>query len=59
MIRKAFLIIVMIGALLTAAPLQAQVNIEQIVKEKVQPILPKNDMGGGVAVASGGSASSR
>ena len=50
-IRKAFLIIVMIGALLTAAPLQAQVNIEQIVKEKVQPILPKNDMGGGVAVA--------
>src|SRR5205809_1519538 len=51
MIRKGFLIIAMIGALLTAAPLHAQVNIEQIVKEKIQPILPKNGEGGGVAVA--------
>ena len=50
MIRKGFLIIAMIEVLLTAAPLRAQINIEQIVKEKVQPILPKNGEGGGVAV---------
>src|SRR5438046_7007838 len=50
MIRKGFLIIAMIEVLLSAAPLHAQVNIEQIVKEKVQPILPKNGEGGGVAV---------
>ena len=51
MIRKGFLIIAMIEVLLTAAPLRAQINIEQIVKEKIQPILPKNGEGGGVAVA--------
>jgi len=45
------LITTIIWALLSAAPLHAQVNIEQIVKEKVQPILPKNGEGGGVAVA--------
>jgi beta-lactamase class C len=50
-IRKAFLIIAMIGALLSAAPLHAQINIQQIVAQKVQPILPKNGSGGGVAVA--------
>jgi beta-lactamase class C len=51
MIRKAFLIIAMIGALLASAPAHAQVNIEQIVRQKIQPILPKNGGGGGVAVA--------
>ena len=38
------------GALLAAGLVQAQVNVEQIVKQKVQPILPKSG-GGGVAVA--------
>jgi beta-lactamase class C len=51
MIRTRLLITTVIGALLTAAPLHAQVNIEQIVAEKVQPILPKNGQEGGVAVA--------
>ena len=50
MIRTAFLITAVIGALITAAPTHAQVNVEQIVREKVQPILPKGG-GGGVAVA--------
>src|SRR5437773_9309750 len=51
MIRTVFLVATVIGSLLSAAPLHAQVNIEQIVKEKVQPILAKNGQGGGVAVA--------
>jgi beta-lactamase class C len=51
MIRTAFLIAAVIDALLTAAPAHAQVNIQQIVAQKVQPILPKNGEGGGVAVA--------
>jgi beta-lactamase class C len=51
MTRTDLLITTIIWALLSAAPLHAQVNIEQIVKEKVQPILPKNGEGGGVAVA--------
>ena len=51
MIKTAFLTTAVIGALLTAAPIRAQVNIEQIVAQKVQPILPKNGSGGGVAVA--------
>ena len=50
MIRTAFFIIAMIAALLATAPTHAQVDIEQIVKEKAQPILPKRG-GGGVAVA--------
>jgi beta-lactamase class C len=50
-IRTAVLISTLIGALLTAAPIHAQVNIEQIVAQKVQPILPKNGSGGRVAVA--------
>ena len=33
------------------APRPPKVNIEQIVAQKVQPILPKNESGGGVAVA--------
>src|SRR5437762_3723849 len=51
MVRTAFLICTLIGALLTAGPASAQVNVEQIVRQKVQPILPKNGEGGGVAVA--------
>jgi beta-lactamase class C len=51
MTRTGLVITTIIWALLSAAPLHAQVNIEQIVKEKVQPILPKNGEGGGVAVA--------
>src|SRR5215211_3646270 len=38
------------GALLATGFMQAQVNVEQIVEQKVQPILPKSG-GGGVAVA--------
>jgi len=51
MIRIAFLVTAITWALLTAAPTHAQVNVEQIVAQKVQPILPKNGSGGGVAVA--------
>src|SRR5882762_6595164 len=51
MIRIAFLVTAITWALLNAAPTHAQVNIEQIVGQKVQPILPKNGSGGGVAVA--------
>src|SRR5437016_12196714 len=40
-----------IGALLSAGAAPAQVNIEQVVAQKVQPILPKTGSGGGVAVA--------
>jgi len=50
MIRTGFFIITALGAVVTAAPTPAQVNIEQIVGQKVRPILPKNG-GGGVAVA--------
>jgi beta-lactamase class C len=39
------------GRLLAAAPARAQVNIEPIVAQKIQPILPENGKGGGVAVA--------
>jgi beta-lactamase class C len=51
MIRTHVVIVTAIGALLTAAPTRAQVNLEQTVRQKVQPILPKNGEGGGVAVA--------
>ena len=51
MIRTHVVIVTAIGALVTAAPAPAQVNIERIVRQKVQPILPKNGEGGGVAVA--------
>lgn len=51
MIRTDFVVVVVIGALLTANSAHAQVNIEQIVAQKIQPILPKNGSGGGVAVA--------
>src|SRR5881628_974172 len=52
MIVKSILIPTVIGALLAADPARAQqVNVEQIVAQKVQPILPANGKGGGVAVA--------
>lgn len=50
LIRTNVLITTVMGALLAAGFLQAQVDVEQIVKQKVQPILPKGG-GGGVAVA--------
>ncbi len=51
MIRTEVVIASVIRALLTAGPVCAQqVNVEQIVTQKIQPILPKG-AGGGVAVA--------
>src|SRR5437763_3061948 len=50
-IRTDVVIVTVIGALLSAGSAPAQVNIEQIVTQKVQPILPKTGSGGGVAVA--------
>jgi beta-lactamase class C len=52
MIRKDIVIATVIGILVAAGSARAQeLNVEQIVKQKVQPILPKNGEGGGVAVA--------
>jgi beta-lactamase class C len=51
MIRTAFVLASIRCALLTTAPSHAQVDIAQIVRQKVQPILPKSGQGGGVAVA--------
>ena len=50
MIRTNVVIATVMGALLAAGLIRAQVNVEQIVAQKVQPILPKGG-GGGVAVA--------
>ena len=50
MSRTALLVTAVIGALLITAPTRAQVDIQQIVAQKVQPLLPKNGEGG-VAVA--------
>ena len=49
--RTNVVIATVMGALLAAGLMQAQVSVEQVVKQKVQPILPKNSAGGGVAVA--------
>ncbi len=52
MIVKNIVIATVIGVLVTAGSAQAQeLDLEQIVKQKVQPILPENGEGGGVAVA--------
>src|SRR5438034_9621933 len=51
MIRTNVVIASVIGVLLTAGAARAQVNLEQIVAQKVQPILPENGKGAGVAVA--------
>jgi beta-lactamase class C len=50
-IRTNVVIVTMMGALLNAGSAHAQVNVEQIVAQKIQPILPKSGEGGGVAVA--------
>ena len=42
---------ILIGALLAAVPVHGQDNVEATVAQKVQPILPGNGQGGGVAVA--------
>jgi beta-lactamase class C len=51
MIRMNVVIATLMGSLLVAGSAHAQVNVEQIVRQKVRPILPKNGTGGGVAVA--------
>src|SRR6266513_3679863 len=56
MIRTGVVIATVIGALLTGGSARAQlnlqqVNVEQIVAQKVQSILPENGGGGGIAVA--------
>jgi beta-lactamase class C len=51
MIRTAFVVVAVIGALFSSGSAYAQVNIEQSVAQKVQPILPQTGSGGGVAVA--------
>jgi beta-lactamase class C len=50
MIRTDIITVAAIAALVTAGPVRAQLNIEQIVRQKIQLILPKGG-GGGVAVA--------
>jgi beta-lactamase class C len=47
---KEIVIAILIGTLFVPA-IHGQGSIEQIVTQKVQPILPKNSEGGGVAVA--------
>jgi beta-lactamase class C len=42
---------ILTGALLTTVPVRGQDNVEAIVAQKVQPILPGSGKGGGVAVA--------
>src|SRR5438552_1923962 len=52
MIRTDIVISTVLGVLLTDGSARAQeLNVEQIVKQKIQPILPENSKGGGVAVA--------
>jgi beta-lactamase class C len=48
--RITVIIATVMEALVTAVPARPQVNVEQVVRQKIQPILPK-DGGGGVAVA--------
>jgi len=51
MTAQKFIIAVVIGVLFPVFFVRGQGNIEQIVAQKVQPILPKDREGGGVAVA--------
>jgi beta-lactamase class C len=51
MIPKHIVIVTVLGTLLTAGSVRAEVNVEQIVAQRVQLILPENGKGGGVAVA--------
>jgi beta-lactamase class C len=50
LIRTNIVIATVMGVLLAAGVMQAQVNVEQIVNQKIRPMLPKGE-GGGVAVA--------
>jgi beta-lactamase class C len=50
-IAPSLLVTALVAALALTPSARAQVKIEQIVAQKVQPILPKNGEGGGVAVA--------
>jgi beta-lactamase class C len=50
MIRTNLVIAIGLEALLATGSANAQVNVEEIIRQKVQPILPKGG-GGGVAVA--------
>ena len=49
--NRAKIPVILIGVLLAALPVRSQQNVEQIVTQKLQPILPDNGKGGGVAVA--------
>ena len=48
---REIIVATLIATVLGAAPARGQGNVEQIVGQKVQPILPGNGKGGGVAVA--------
>src|SRR4029077_10594842 len=50
-LRKVIIILTVIAAVLAVGHARALVNVEQIVAEKVKPILPTNGRAGGVAVA--------
>ena len=49
--NRAKTLAIAIAAVIAAATLRGQGNVEQIIAQKVQPILPHNGEGGGVAVA--------
>ena len=49
--NRAKILAIAIAAVIAAATLRGQGNVEQIIAQKVQPILPHNGEGGGVAVA--------
>src|SRR6476659_1093838 len=51
MIVTIIVVPTVVAALIIGGPAGAQVNVEQIVAEKIRPILPENGKGGGVAVA--------
>ncbi len=48
---REIIVATLIATVIGAAPARGQGNVEQIVGQKVQPILPGNGKGGGVAVA--------
>jgi beta-lactamase class C len=49
--HRTHVIAIVVGALVAAVPAHGQVGVEQIVAQKVQPIVPEQGGGGGVAVA--------
>jgi beta-lactamase class C len=50
-VNRTKIFTILIGAFLAALPARGQENVEQIIAQKVQPMLPANGKGGGVAVA--------